>query len=127
MATPAPKPTRFERPPAEDYAGLVAALPPRPLHDRYAYDAAVVMIGRLAGYDLNEDQADYLEALAILVERYEAEHDETRLDTGRVSGLDALRSLMDSHGMSGADLSRLLGISPSLGPMILRGERNPIA
>ena len=123
MATMTRNHRRFEGPPARRYAELVATLPPRPLHDKQDYERAVEMIGRLVGYKLNRDQEDYLEALAVFVERYEAEHDETQMDVRHVSGVDVLRSLLEDHGMSGADLSRLLGASRSLGPMILRGER----
>jgi antitoxin component HigA of HigAB toxin-antitoxin module len=82
------------------------------------------MIGQFVGYELNRDQQDYLEALTVFVERYEAEHSETQIDAKHITGLRVLRSLMEEHGMCGADLSRLLGASRSLGPMILRGERN---
>ncbi len=34
-----------------------------------------------------------------------------------------LKYLLENHGMNGADLSRLLGASRQLGPMILRGDR----
>ncbi len=115
---------KFHGPPARSYAELVATLPPRLLHGERDYQAAVEMIGRLAGYELNRDQEDYLEALTVFVKRYEAEHEATQVDLSRVSGLDVLRSLLDEHEMSGADLSRLLGASRSLGPMILRGERS---
>jgi HTH-type transcriptional regulator/antitoxin HigA len=53
------------------YAGLVAMLPPRPIHDKVDYDNAVEMIDRLAGFDLTADQEDYLDALATFVEAYE--------------------------------------------------------
>jgi antitoxin component HigA of HigAB toxin-antitoxin module len=115
---------RFKGPPADRYADLVATLPPRPLHDKQEYNRAVEMIGRLVGYDLNRDQEDYLEALTVFVQRYEASHNETQINGRHISGLDVLRSLMDDHAMSGADLSRLLGASRTLGPMILRGERS---
>jgi len=122
MATAAQK-SRRPGPPAKTYSGLLAALPPRPIHDRHDYENAVEMIGRLVGHELNADQEDYLEALTVFVERYEAEHDATQVDLRHVSGLDVLRSLLEENDMSGADLSRVLGASRSLGPMILRGER----
>lgn len=112
----------FQGPPADTYQDLVAALPPRPLHDRVDYGHAVEMIGRLVGYDLNADQQDYLDALAVFVQRYESEHDQTQVRTS-VTGIDVLRSLVIEHDMTGADLSRLLKASRQLGPMILRGER----
>jgi antitoxin component HigA of HigAB toxin-antitoxin module len=124
MATTTRKRRGFQGPPGDRYAELVAILPPRPLRDKHEYDCAIKMIGRLVGYDLNRDQADYLEALTVFVERYEAEHDETQVNTRRVSGLDVLRTLLEEHEMNGTDLSRLLGASRSLGAMILRGERS---
>jgi antitoxin component HigA of HigAB toxin-antitoxin module len=84
----------------------------------------VETIGRLVGYPLNRDQEDYLEALTVFVERYEAMRNETQVDVSHFNGLNLLRSLMKDHAMNGADLSRLLGASRSLGPMILRGERS---
>lgn len=131
MATQATRGRNFQGPPAETYDGLVAALAPRPLRDLTDYENAVEMIGRLAGYELNTDQEDYLEALAMFVERYEMEHPRNprgprgrgRIQS-RLKGIDMLRALLKEHGMSGADLSRLLNASRHLGPMILRGERN---
>jgi antitoxin component HigA of HigAB toxin-antitoxin module len=40
-----------------------------------------------------------------------------------VCGLDALRALLDEHGMSAADLARLLGVHRSMGWKLLKGER----
>jgi mRNA-degrading endonuclease HigB of HigAB toxin-antitoxin module/antitoxin component HigA of HigAB toxin-antitoxin module len=111
-------------PPADTYTGLVAAMAPRPLHDRVDYNNAVEIVGRLVGYDLNADQEDYLEAIMLFIEKYEAEHNEMQVNIRRVSGRDVLRSLVVEHNMSGADLSRLLGGSRTLGAMILRGDRN---
>jgi HTH-type transcriptional regulator/antitoxin HigA len=41
-----------------------------------------------------------------------------------VRGVDVLKHLLDEHGLTAADLSRLVGGSRNLGAMILRGERN---
>ena len=111
-------------PPADNYADLIAVLPPRPLHNEYDYDAAVEMMGRLTGFDLNPDQEDYLEAIGRFVDDYEAEHAETQANTSRVRGLDLLKHLLDENGMNGADLARLLGLSRSMGPKLLSGERS---
>jgi hypothetical protein len=62
----------FQGPPADNYAALVAMLPPRPIRDKHSYEAAVEMMGRLVGHDLNRDQQDYLEALGVFVKQYEA-------------------------------------------------------
>lgn len=118
------KTNKFHGPPASTYTELVASLPPRPLHDAVDYDNAVEMIGNLIGYDLNADQEDYLVAVDTFVKQYEADHSDTQVDTSHITGLDALKHILDEHGMSGADMSRLLGASRTLGPMILRGERS---
>jgi HTH-type transcriptional regulator/antitoxin HigA len=120
---PSTKTGQYHGPPADTYARLVSVLPPRPLHDKVDYENAVEMLGNLVGYDLNQDQEDYLIALDTFVQRYEAEHDETQVDIPRISSLDTLRSILREANMTGADLSRLLGASRTLGPMILRGER----
>ena len=39
-------------------------------------------------------------------------------------GLTLLRHLLNEHGMNGADLSRILGTSRTVGPMILRQQRS---
>jgi len=114
----------FHGPPGRTYAELVAVLPPRPIHDDEEFEAVVNMIGRLVGYELNADQGDYLQALMTFHDQYEAQHPRTGADLGEPSGLDLLHELLQRHEMSGADLSRLLGVSPNLGPMILRGERS---
>lgn len=111
-------------PPAKTYGELIRVLPPRPLHDEQDYEAAVEMMGRLIGFDLNADQEDYLEAIGRFVDDYEADHAETQANTSRVRGLDLLRHLLDEHGMTGADLARLLKLSRSMGPKLLSGERS---
>lgn len=102
------------------YAALVAMLPPRPLHDRVDLNNAMEMIDRLAGFDLNADQEDYLEALSTFVEAYEKEH--CPIEDGAVAPLEALKYLMEQRGMTASDLGRLLG-NRTLGAAILSGQR----
>ena len=64
---------RFESLP-KDYAGLVAVLPPRPIHDEGQFEEHLAMAHTLAGFDLTPDQDDYLEALSIFLEAYENVH-----------------------------------------------------
>jgi HTH-type transcriptional regulator/antitoxin HigA len=101
------------------YARLVATLPPRPIHDDHDLANATEMIDRLAGFDLNRDQEDYLEALATFVEAYEAER--FPMDAG-LTPLDALKMLLAEHDMTASDLGRLLG-NRTLGTAILSGRR----
>jgi antitoxin component HigA of HigAB toxin-antitoxin module len=42
----------------------------------------------------------------------------------KVAPLERLKHLIEEHGMTAAELSRVLGVSRQLGPMILRGERS---
>ena len=102
------------------YAGLVAMLPPRPIHDDVDLGNATEMIDRLAGFGLNADQEDYLEALSTFVEAYE--RDRFPIDDSRMTPLDALKFLLAENGMTASDLGRLLG-TRTLGPAILSGRR----
>jgi len=93
----------------------------RPVHDKVEYNNALEILDALAGHDLNTDQEDYFEAMALLVQAYETTH----LPTARTaSGIPLLKHLLEENGLSAADLSRLLGTDRSLGVRILSGERN---
>lgn len=104
-----------------DYAGLCKLMLPRPIHDDVAYSNTVEIADVFAGFEdqMNEDQNDYFDLLCELIEKYDA------LSTKSVTfrGLALLKHLAAEQGLTGAGLSRILGKSPSLGPMILRGER----
>jgi len=102
------------------YRDLLAVHMLRPIHDKVEYGNALEMIGALVGHDLNTDQEDYLEALSVLVEAYEAAH---LPSLPRCRGIDLLKHLLDENGLSAADLGRLLNIDRSLGVRILNGER----
>lgn len=103
------------------YVALVAMLPPRPIRDDVDLANATEMIDRLAGFNLNEDQEDYLEALSTFVEAYEAGR--FPIDDSRITPLDALKALLAEHDMTASDLGRLLG-NRTLGAAILAGRRN---
>jgi len=103
------------------YEQLLAMHPLRPIHNDVELDHATKMIDILAGYDLNTDQTDYLDVLSTLIETYERTH--YPLDDPGSCGLDALRALLEDHGMGAADLARLLGVHRSMGSKLLKGER----
>jgi HTH-type transcriptional regulator/antitoxin HigA len=113
------KPLRYEQLP-KDYAGLLDLLVPRPIRDNVDLENVTEVADALAGHILTQDQSDYFDLLCSLIETFDREH----VTPPRVSGLDALRHLLKEHGMSAADLSRLLHTHRTLGAMILRGERN---
>jgi HTH-type transcriptional regulator / antitoxin HigA len=107
-------PSRFE--------GLVHLMPPQAIMDDVQYGNTVEMIDRLmvAG-KLAKGQRLYLETLVQLVAAYESEHH--AIDTSDLSGLDSLKHLLAESGMNASALARLLGVHPSMGSKILRGER----
>jgi HTH-type transcriptional regulator/antitoxin HigA len=118
MKTPH-EPIRFSRLP-KDYAGLCRVLTPRPIHDRVDYEGVAEIADGMAGHDLTHDQEDYFDMLCRLIEDYEKEQG---LADPKISGLDALRHLLEANDMNASDLARLMGVHRTLGAMILRGER----
>ena len=104
-----------------DFAELVRQFPPQAIHDEVGYSNMQEMIDRLTSLPrLSAGQSEYLETLTILFEAYEAEHE--RIDSRRMPPLKVLRFLLDSNGMTGSDLGRLLG-NRELGPKIVSGRR----
>lgn len=105
----------------KDYAALCGIFLPRPIRDKVAYDNTVEIADMFAGFEdrMTSDQNDYFDLLCDLIEKREKE----TVRTPKVRALSLLKHLMEEHHLSGADLSRILGKSLSLGPMILRGER----
>jgi len=102
---------------------LVRVMPPAAIMDEVQYDNTTEMIDQLmAAGKLTRGQEHYLETLVQLVQAYEqANH---AIDTSRVSGLDALKHLLEQHDMNASDLGRLLDVHPSMGSKLLRGERS---
>jgi HTH-type transcriptional regulator / antitoxin HigA len=111
---------RFESLP-NDYAGLCRAHLPRPIRDDVDYQNTTEITDAMAGHDLTPDQEDYFDLLCSLIEDFDRERLARR---GRkITGLAALRHLLEENSMSAADFARLLGVHRTLGAMILRGDR----
>ena len=105
----------------ETYAALCGLHLPRPIHNATEQRAASAVVESLAGFPLNREQEDYLEAVAHFVDEY----DRAQAKLLPVpSGCAVLKHLLAERGLNATDLSRLLGGSRNLGAMILRGERN---
>lgn len=101
---------------------LVQTMPPQAIGDDVQYENTLEMIDRLmATTRLTKGQALYLETLVQLVRAYESERH--AIDTSDLSGLDSLRHLLEETGMNASDLARLLGVHPTMGSKILRGQR----
>jgi HTH-type transcriptional regulator/antitoxin HigA len=112
--------TKSEKLPA-NFTDLVRLFPPQAIHDEVGYSNSQEMIDRLTSLPkLSDGQAEYLETLTILFEAYENEHES--IETRDLSPLDVLRFLMESNGMTGSDLGRLLG-NRELGTKVLNGSR----
>lgn len=106
----------------KDYESLCRIFLPRPIRDKadYAKTSEIVDAMVLWEAQFSRDQEDYFDHLCTLLERFDAAH----VKWPKVSGLALLAHLLENHDLNGADLSRLLGASRQLGPMILRGERS---
>jgi HTH-type transcriptional regulator/antitoxin HigA len=85
------------------------------------YDQAVEVAKKLSLYALNDDQEKYFDTLCVLIQAYEDQHP---FDWPKMSGIDILKSLLEDHGMSISDFSRLIGVHRSIGTRILKGERH---
>ena len=109
----------FEKMP-KDYQGLVMMFMPKAIHDEIDYENTVEVIDALAGHHLSDEQELFLDTLSTLVEVYEDEHH--GIKSSGLSPIEALKFLMDEHGMTTTDLGNLLG-ERTLGSKILRGER----
>lgn len=107
------------------YMELLARFPIRPISNAKEYDAAVELIDELAVRDersLSRDEQDYLGALALLVEAYDAEH--FRLDTSKLAPAQLIEFLMEQRGMSFNDLVEVLA-SKAAASYLLNGTRSP--
>jgi HTH-type transcriptional regulator/antitoxin HigA len=82
-------------------------------------DLVRVMAPRAVTDDSHLENSIDLETLVQLVQAYEATHHPVR----RPRGIDALRLLLEEHGINASGLAKLLGVHPSMGSKILKGER----
>jgi HTH-type transcriptional regulator/antitoxin HigA len=103
------------------YLALIRRFPLRPIRTDAELDAASAIIDELTVRDdLSPAEADYLDVLGDLVEKYEDEH----VEMPHVSDAQMLRSLMDEKGVSQADVVRGAGISKTVLSLVLNGKRD---
>lgn len=112
---------REDRPLPTTWRALTGRLALRPIRDNAGLERARRIMDRLAVLDKrSNDQDDFLDAMAALVEAYERERlADISADGGPV---EILRHLLDEHDMSASALGRLLGHRET-GAAILRGDR----
>ncbi len=107
----------------DTYLALVKRFPLVPIKNQQHYDEAVAFLKKLAIRDegtLDTGEADYLDALTLFVEDYENKHH--RIETRRMTPLEALNYLLAESGMKPADLGRVLG-NRSLATQVLKAHR----
>ena len=94
---------------------------PRPLHDRHEYEIASKIVDWIAVRAVNSDQEDYVRVIGDLVNDYETEH---LPQPAQASGLEALKLLMEEHGVRARQLGKILGTDESMGSKIVNGQRS---
>jgi len=112
------------RPLPDPYFDLVRAFPLRPIRSDDELERAVAVLLRLSTstpedkMDLGE--RDYLEALTLLVQRYEQGRRDSVLP--KLTVIDRLKFLMREVGMNVSDLGRVIGSQPNAS-LVLSGKR----
>jgi HTH-type transcriptional regulator / antitoxin HigA len=105
---------------SDRYFTLIRNYPLRPLRSDEELDQAIAMIDRLlARGGLAADEEDYLDVLSDLVEKYEDDH----YPIQPVSGIDALRHLVESSGKTRATIAAEAGLPESTLSEVLLGRR----
>lgn len=114
-------PTRTNKATAPDrYMELIQGFRLRPIGTATAYEAAMkVMDAIMKRDDLNDDEEDYADVLAGLIEQYEQEH----FPVSRPSGVDVLRFLIEQSGRTQTQVAREAGLAESAMSEILKGKR----
>ncbi len=101
---------------ANDYLNLVRRFPLRPLRTRGEYLRAGEilrdLLGRADDPGLTPGESDYTDVLVRLVREYDQEHSsllKERSSRRKPTPIEALRWLMEEHGMNTVDLGKLVG------------------
>jgi len=107
---------------AEDrYLDLIRQFPLRPIRSEEELDEAVRMVDRLVSQPaLQPEEADYLDVLGDLVERYETEAH----PIAPVSDGEMLRHLIEARGISQSELAQQTGIAVSTICEVIAGKRS---
>lgn len=90
----------------------------KPIRDHTEYEAALARIDALMSASEGSPEADELEVLAILVEKFEEEH----YPIPEASASEVLRLIMEENGLNNKAMARYLG-SPSTVSKVLSGSR----
>src|SRR6266849_1941389 len=92
----------------DTYLALVRRFPLRPIRSEAELDAAIAMIDELTYRDdLDPGEADYLDVLGDLVQRYEDRAHP--ITTDDLSGAEMLAHLIEAKGVEEVDVARCNG------------------
>lgn len=93
----------------------------RPIKTTEAHVQAMQILETLSGFpELNEDQSDYLTALALVIENYEKQ--QWPLEN-KNDPVEILKFVLDQNNMTAKDLGLILG-DDLLGDKILSGQQD---
>jgi HTH-type transcriptional regulator/antitoxin HigA len=108
-------------PAGDRYLGLVRECPLRVIRCESEYEQAIAMLDRLSdlGNDRSSDETEYLLSLTVFVKKFEEEHH----PMPRVSGVDMLRYLLETHMVTQSALAQATGLAVSTISEILAGKR----
>jgi len=101
------------------YMELVRRFPLKTIKSDDEHEQATEMISSLMGRNLDSGSGDYLDALIVLVNKYEDEHH--AIDEA-MTPQQALRALMEANNLNQAAIGRVIG-SESAVSMFLKGDR----
>ena len=106
---------------SDRYLELLRSCPLRVIRSEFEYERAIEMLDRLSdcGSGRTADETEYLLALAVFVEKYEDEHHAIR----RVSGIEMLNYLIETHGLTHSELAAGTGLANSTISELLAAKR----
>lgn len=104
----------------ERYMALMAAFRLRPIATRNDYESAIrVMEPLMVRDDLSDDEDEYADVLATLIEQYEKTH----FPIPKPSGVEMLKFLIEQSGRTQTQIAREAGLAESAMSEILKGKR----
>lgn len=101
------------------YAALISEFPLRPIRNADEHPRALGVIRSLMGGGLDEGEADYLDILVGLAERYEREV----CPMGPPGDAEMVRFLLESRGVNQVTLARETGLAESAISEVLAGKK----
>lgn len=107
------------RPVPTSYMKLVRAFPLRNINSDEELEAALAVAKDLMERELDDGEAEYLDLLADVIQRYE----KARFPMARASESDLLRVLLDASGLTQTQLAEKVGIAQPTLSAILGGTR----